>query len=113
MTCILILVSKRFWRETEIWHTSKHTNVLPLLGIVNKYGNIYMVSRWAKHGNLLEYITRNPLVDRLSLVSRMLSNSSRIYLNTHNAMKLLGIAAGMTYLHNRQPAVIHGDLKSV
>jgi len=75
----------------EVWQGLTHPNVLPLIGSVTLESKIYMVSPWMSNGDMVGYLMRNPGVDRVKL--------------------LLEIAEGLKYLHNFEPAVIHGDLK--
>lgn len=64
-------------RETAVWRTLKHPNILALLGICSglKYPMSTvpaLVSPYCPLGSLGGYLLNNPLVHRLSLVSRIL-----------------------------------------
>ncbi|TDL14976.1 kinase-like protein [Rickenella mellea] len=75
-----------------LWDGLCHPNILPMLGIANNLGLAsYMVSPWVKYGNAKEYLQSAKDPDVLQL--------------------LLGIARGVEYIHNQQPAIVHGDLK--
>ncbi|QRV89048.1 Tyrosine kinase catalytic domain protein [Ceratobasidium sp. AG-Ba] len=83
-------VLKRVVREIHAWSCLNHPNILELLGLAQFRGQIAMVSPWMNNGSLLEYINRNPSVDRYTL--------------------LLGVSDGVVYLH--QNGIVHGDIKS-
>lgn len=51
-----------------MWSKAKHDNVHELLGAIMFRGHLGMVSPWMKHGNLQEYVRKNPGVDRYQLV---------------------------------------------
>ncbi|QRV74277.1 Tyrosine kinase catalytic domain protein [Ceratobasidium sp. AG-Ba] len=80
---------KRVDREIHAWSCLNHPNILELLGLAQFRGQIAMVSPWMNNGSLLEYINRNPSVDRYTL--------------------LLGVSDGVVYLH--QNGIVHGDIK--
>jgi len=82
---------KRFDREHTIWATLDHPNVLPFLGTAELGPGVCFVSPWMDNGNVMDYIARHPKVDREVLVK--------------------GIAAGMQYLHEQTPSLVHGDIK--
>ncbi|QRV88622.1 Ephrin type-A receptor 4 [Ceratobasidium sp. AG-Ba] len=81
--------SKHAARELYTWSKCQHPNIQRLLGLVQFRGQIGMVSEWVPNGNLLEYVSRHPDVNRYVL-SKQLSD-------------------GLSYLHGF--GVIHGDLK--
>ncbi|KAG8794728.1 hypothetical protein FRC12_022243 [Ceratobasidium sp. 428] len=78
-------------RELFIWSNCRHENVLPLLGLAEFRNQLAIVSRWADHGSMPSYISRNPGASRYDLSK--------------------GIASGLEYLH--RVGVIHGDLKGL
>jgi len=81
---------KRLNRETMLWHTLKHPNVLEFLGVVRKMGSFFaLVSPYCAKGYVTGYLDDNPQSDRLDLI--------------------LGVAKGVEYLHDKD--VIHGDIK--
>ena len=57
-------------REVIIWKRLSHPNILPLLGVsVSKNPQYFrIISEWMSNGNVMEYITSNPEVNRLCLV---------------------------------------------
>ncbi|KAG8702726.1 hypothetical protein FRC09_004577 [Ceratobasidium sp. 395] len=77
-------------RELYIWSHLKHKNVLDLCGLAQFRDHMAMVSPWMDNGTLLQYIERNPAVDRYQLC--------------------IDIVEGVNYLH--QNDVVHGDIKS-
>ncbi|QRV89038.1 actin-like ATPase domain protein [Ceratobasidium sp. AG-Ba] len=80
---------KRAARELYTWSRLKHPNILELVGLAQFQHYVAMISPWMGNGTLLEYIKRNPTVDRRQIA--------------------LGISEGVAYLH--QHDAIHGDLK--
>ncbi|KAK7689173.1 hypothetical protein QCA50_007864 [Cerrena zonata] len=84
---------KRFEREVKVWAGLDHPNILRFLGIVTNIGNfLQIVSPWQDNGNILDFVTKNPVTaDRTHL--------------------LAGASKGLAYLHERK--VVHGNLKCV
>jgi hypothetical protein len=80
---------KRFEHEIVVWDRLRHDNILSFYGIVTDLGQIHMVSPWQEHGNVLEYVGKNPDANRIHL--------------------LFGAAKGIEYLHSRN--IVHGNLK--
>ncbi|KAG8903717.1 hypothetical protein FRC01_009021 [Tulasnella sp. 417] len=80
---------RRFSREGETWQDLVHPNILPFLGIDWLGDHIYLISPFAEHGTVMDYLKRNPDTDRPKF--------------------LLEIAAAVAFLHFRH--VIHGDIK--
>src|SRR6202041_920994 len=63
-------ILQRFCQEVVAWKRLSHPNVLRFLGVSMVENNFSMVSEWMAHGNILEYMSKNPEVDRLQLVRR-------------------------------------------
>lgn len=85
---------RRIKRETVIWQTTNHKNILPFHGYQIVDGEPMLVSPWCKNGSLTSYVTEHPDltdVDKLKL--------------------LRDAASGLAYLHSLQPPIIHGDIK--
>ncbi|KAG8916484.1 hypothetical protein FRC01_003121 [Tulasnella sp. 417] len=80
----------RLKKELRVWMRLQHPNVAPLLGF-NFDEEIAIISPWFSHGNISDYLTEHPGVDKLTL--------------------LQGIADGVLYLHTSAPVIVHGDLK--
>jgi serine/threonine protein kinase len=59
-----------FCREAVAWKHLRHPNVLPLLGVTISERRFAMVSEWMEHGNINEFIEKNPRVNRTKLVRR-------------------------------------------
>jgi len=77
--CKAAIVSKRM----------NHPNVLSIEGVAPELFRYGMVSQWMSNGDMLDYVTRHPEVNRLEL--------------------LIGVTRGLDYLHNNE--VVLGDLK--
>ncbi|KAH0586833.1 hypothetical protein H2248_005679 [Termitomyces sp. 'cryptogamus'] len=87
------LLSKIFYREVIIWGQLFHPNVLPFYGIhrLGDFRNsLCLVSPWISSGNIRDFLSEKPYVDRIPLIC--------------------DVAGGMEYLHMN--GVVHGDLKS-
>ncbi|KAG8699584.1 hypothetical protein FRC08_005212 [Ceratobasidium sp. 394] len=83
-------VLKRSAHELYVWSKYQHLNLLELFGFAQFRGRIAMVSPWMENGNLSQYVSRNPGVDRCRLCVQ--------------------VCEGLTYLHNMD--TVHGDLKA-
>jgi serine/threonine protein kinase len=85
--------AQRLNREAWAWHDLAHPNVLPFYGISNDAGgkntSPALISPLCTKGHVLDYLKKNPDVDRLKLV--------------------VGVAKGLRYLHASN--IVHGDLK--
>ncbi|KAG9101920.1 Adaptor for signal transduction [Ceratobasidium sp. UAMH 11750] len=77
-------------RELYVWSRLKHENILPLLGLAQYRDQMAMLSPWMDNGTLLDYIERNPTVDRCQL--------------------FIEVSEGLAYLHKN--GAVHGDIKS-
>ncbi|KAG8687767.1 Adaptor for signal transduction, partial [Ceratobasidium sp. 394] len=77
-------------RELYVWSRLKHDNILPLLGLAQYRDQMAMLSPWMDNGTLLDYIERNPTVDRCQL--------------------FIEVSEGLAYLHKN--GAVHGDIKS-
>lgn len=60
---------QKFCKEAVAWRALRHSNVLPLLGVIKNEFHLAMVSEWMEHGNINEFVKGNPEADRLGLVS--------------------------------------------
>jgi hypothetical protein len=68
--CQLIDIGQRLHRETRVWHSLSHENVMPFLGLCLDVGpSPAMISRLYNNGHVHQYLARNPQIDRLSIVS--------------------------------------------
>jgi len=92
-----------------VWKRLNHPNVVPTLGAGSDIAELCVVSPWMPDGHLLQYINKNPVASRVSIVS-----VHDVYDNEYtelNAHKMLGVVDGLSYLHLNY--VVHGDLKGV
>ncbi|KAG8917130.1 kinesin motor protein cin8, partial [Tulasnella sp. 417] len=84
----------RVKRETLIWGSVKHRNILPFIGYQIVDNVPMLVSPWCKNGNLEMYTKAHP------------------ELNRDTKLELLrGAARGLLYLHSFKPPIFHGDIK--
>jgi len=79
----------------------EHDNIVPFIGIArvsdqwdsaSELPSEWIVSAWMPHGSLRSYIEKHPHSSRGSFV--------------------IDIAQGLNYLHSREPAIVHGNLKA-
>ncbi|KAG8937451.1 hypothetical protein FRC00_005494 [Tulasnella sp. 408] len=85
---------RRIRRETVIWQTTSHKNILPFHGYQIVDDEPMLVSPWCKNGSLASYVNEHPDLPDVE------------------KLKLLRDAAcGLAYLHSLQPPIIHGDIK--
>ncbi|KAF5311186.1 hypothetical protein D9611_012996 [Ephemerocybe angulata] len=83
---------QRLNREVYVLKRLRHENIAQFFGISFMHDiRPCIVIRWYSNSTGPRYIEKNQGVDRLALVR--------------------DIAAGLSYLHNLQPPIIHGDVK--
>lgn len=93
-----------------------HPNIIKLVGFVEDMGKgaAWMILPWEGNGNVREFLQAGEwdIPERMSLVSDL---SSAVYavLNEIIRLKIIDTADGLAYLHDHQPPICHGDLKSV
>ncbi|KIK69392.1 hypothetical protein GYMLUDRAFT_237199 [Collybiopsis luxurians FD-317 M1] len=86
-------IRKQFLNEALVWRQLNHPNILPLLGVNMELfsPSFCLVSPWMKNRDIITYLKQNP---------------------RHNLSSVLyEIAAGMRYLHSRDPPFVHGDIR--
>ncbi|KIK63208.1 hypothetical protein GYMLUDRAFT_163508, partial [Collybiopsis luxurians FD-317 M1] len=88
-------IRKQFCHEALVWRQLKHPNILPLLGAnVDLFSPSFcLISPWMENRNVISYLKQNPQHSLPSI--------------------LCEIAAGLHYLHSRDPPLIHGDIRGV
>lgn len=82
-------MTKRYEHEMNVWEKLKHDNILAIYGVITNLGPIHIVSTWQENGNVLEYRTKNPDINPLTLLAQA--------------------ARGIEYLHGSN--IVHGNLK--
>ncbi|KAF9234995.1 kinase-like domain-containing protein, partial [Melanogaster broomeanus] len=82
---------KALEQEIEIWSKLRHDHIVPFYGASTLSSPPFIVSRYMKNGNVVQYLSKRPNVNRVKLVYE--------------------ISLGMRYLHAEN--VVHGDLKGV
>ncbi|KAF7370027.1 TKL/TKL-ccin protein kinase [Mycena sanguinolenta] len=82
---------RRLKRETRVWSTLNHRNLLPFLGVWDEPVAPYpaLIAPLYKSGDLGQYLRKCSTVDKEKMI--------------------LGVAAGLEYLHRHE--IVHGDLK--
>ncbi|KAF4568326.1 hypothetical protein EYR36_010336 [Pleurotus pulmonarius] len=83
-------------RETLVWRTLRHPNILALLGICSGLDNPMspvpaLISPYCPHGTLREYLQKHPETSRMPITYQL--------------------ASAVHYIHARD--IIHGDIKPV
>ncbi|KAG8922008.1 hypothetical protein FRC02_012213 [Tulasnella sp. 418] len=86
------ILKKRLMREMAVWSQLHHVNVVPFLGYGFTGDFPCLVAPWYVNGQIPDYMTRNPNIDRTPLV--------------------MGVIDGLVYLHSFDPPIVHGDLKA-
>ena len=56
-----------FYKEAVMWKKLRHPNVVPFVGVTQN--PLQFVSEWMPNGTLTEYVSENPGVNRIGLVS--------------------------------------------
>ena len=60
---------QRLNRETRVWHSLSHPNVMPFLGLCSNIGpSPAMISPLYDNGDVVRYLDGNPQEDRSGLV---------------------------------------------
>lgn len=91
---------RKLQRERTVWARLRHRNVLPLYGfakdheLFEPFGGF--ISPWRTKGNACEFLKTH---------GNSMSKDERLGL-------WKGVVAGVAYLHNLEPVLVHGDLKS-
>ncbi|KAG9027784.1 hypothetical protein FRB95_007391 [Tulasnella sp. JGI-2019a] len=104
-------INRRVSREAKIWHSLRHVNVQPLLGVVDVPDETYLVPPWMKHGDLHHFVTSRLEFLRLSQEKQdALGTRAILYRSFKEHDVIIGIASGPAYLHANN--VIHGYSKA-
>ena len=89
-----------------MWKHFRHRNIVPFIGVTQD--PLQFVSEWMPNGTLTQYLSQNPCVNRVDLVS---CSPVVTALLDQFSSKLLDVAEGLAYLHSKYTT--HGDLKGV
>ncbi|KAG8873413.1 hypothetical protein FRB98_009022 [Tulasnella sp. 332] len=81
---------QRLLREVWTWEKLVHPNITPLLGYRSGETPV-LITPYYENGNLAQYLEHNQQAPRLRL--------------------LVQAAAGLEYLHECSPIIVHGDIK--
>ncbi|KZT40568.1 kinase-like protein [Sistotremastrum suecicum HHB10207 ss-3] len=83
--------SKELQREINNWVKLDHKYILPFLGTCVCNDKFFLVSPWADYGNAMDFLKSKPKANRLKIIRQ--------------------VAEAVSYLHNLEPILTHGDLK--
>ena len=96
-----------YYREVIISKRMTHPNILSTEGVRPDLFEFCMISRWMEHGDIMQYVKKQPEVDRLKLVC----SNSLLPDSALTGTQLIDITRGLDYLHNNK--IVHGNLCSV
>ncbi|KAF9003200.1 kinase-like protein, partial [Hymenopellis radicata] len=82
-----------FCQEALIWRQLCHKNILPFYGVSEDIfaSGLCLISPWMENGNIHDFLHTHPMHDRRGWV--------------------WDVAAGIQYLHNLDPCIIHKDIR--
>ncbi|KAG8891466.1 hypothetical protein FRB99_003582, partial [Tulasnella sp. 403] len=101
-------------RELVVWSNLQHVNILPFIGyfLDPRLEGAWLVAPFMRNGNLSDYLRRERLdQDTCVQVVSLQSNARKSSLTRR--LEALDTAKGLHYLHNLDPPVCHGDIKSL
>ncbi|KIK53347.1 hypothetical protein GYMLUDRAFT_49357 [Collybiopsis luxurians FD-317 M1] len=86
-------IRKEFCHEALVWRQLHHPNILPLLGVNSDlfHPSFCLISPWMENRDINTFLKQNPLHSLPSVLHE--------------------VAAGLHYLHSREPPLIHGDIR--
>ncbi|KAB5594293.1 Serine/threonine-protein kinase [Ceratobasidium theobromae] len=94
-------IERRLDRELKTWRALRHPNILPLLGTCTDLGVFpfalplpSMITEYCPLGTLADYLAAHRQIDDLAM------------------RQIHDIASAVVYMHERDPPVVHGDLKA-
>ncbi|KIK53337.1 hypothetical protein GYMLUDRAFT_179049, partial [Collybiopsis luxurians FD-317 M1] len=88
-------IRKEFCDEALVWRQLDHPNILTFLGVnMDLFSPSFcLISPWMENRDIKTFLEKNPQHSLLSV--------------------LCDVAAGLQYLHSRNPPLIHGDIRGV
>ncbi|KAG8877721.1 hypothetical protein FRB98_006564 [Tulasnella sp. 332] len=101
---------RRFKREGEFWSQLCHLNILPFYGLMDIQNEMYLVSPWARYGDLSKFISARIRYLGLPEDEKSQDTNRSVYGEYNESKIIYGIASGIAYLHSRE--VVHGDVKA-
>ncbi|EJD42761.1 kinase-like protein [Auricularia subglabra TFB-10046 SS5] len=81
-----------FYGEVMVWSQMQHPNLLPLLGLCPYEMTPAFTVSWMDGGSCVDFLLQYPDSPRLTIAEQ--------------------VAAGLTYMHTRTPAIVHGDIRA-
>lgn len=89
--------SQRIRRETYVWITLEHENILTFIGVIDGFGPLpALVSPWMENGSLDSYLKQGRVLskaDKLRMVRTITHTTGRVL----TCLQLRQIAAGLKY----------------
>ena len=83
-------------KEIELMQSLVHPNVVEIVGVVATQNEVWLVSKYMKYGCLRDILSN----DKIQLSFKLKIKIAK------------DIAKGLKYLHNKEPVVVHRDLKT-
>ncbi|KAF8761355.1 kinase-like protein [Rhizoctonia solani] len=78
---------KRAAHELYVWSKCNHPNVLEVYGVARYRNQIAMISPWMENGNLSQFLSRRPQVDRCALCIQIADGAA--YLHSQGIVNVL------------------------
>lgn len=105
---------QRLVREVQVWSKLEHPNILSLIGfhLDANHHFAWLISPYELNGNIFQFLShaKPDIVVRLRLVRRLIC---QYYESLDSFIQVADTTRGLKYLHELDPCVIHGDIKSV
>ncbi|PKA57203.1 Serine/threonine-protein kinase CTR1 [Apostasia shenzhenica] len=89
---------KEFLREVSIMKSLRHPNIVLFMGAVTQPPHLSIVTEYLSRGSLYRFLHKQGAKETLD--------------ERHRLNMAFDVAKGMNYLHNRNPPIVHRDLKS-
>lgn len=107
--CTQLFAYQKLLREMTVWSATSHQNITPFFGVsfdFDRPGTPCLVCPYYHHGNITNYVKKQPNVNRLSLVSYL---SVNYWILSSTLPQLAQAALALSHLHSL--SIIHGDIK--
>jgi serine/threonine protein kinase len=111
-SALYVVFNQKLLREISVWTMLHDRNVTPFRGIsfdFDRPNKLCLVSPYYRNGSITSYIKKQPVVDKLALVSHVTKSTE--WISCPMSPQIAQIASALSYLHGL--SIIHGDLKGV